>query len=477
MNKILIYNKNNLYIVLIVLISFLLKFYYFLNLDSWFDEWNMIYTVDPNISNKLTWERFYGDRGDGFLPEYYPPLNAFLLKFFLKFTNYYTDYARVYSLIFGLSSSLLVFILANKISGKKCAYISTIIFGLNLFIIWQSNEIRPHSFVLFFSLLNLIFFIKIIEKKNNFFLSISYFLSSVLLLSSWPFALTIYFAKTIYIFINFKLKNIEYKKIFLLFFLILISYILINLDYLIYHLNRTEHYTNLEVSFFYSFHFRSFFGSIPMGGLMILLFGILFLKDLKRNFYSKENINILLYVIFSTYFLVIAYSILRAGVISPKYVIFILPLIIIWISHKITSTKFEKALIILIILSNIINTYFYFFENPIDRPPIKKVINHIANDSVSILVMNDSKVFVNAFSSYKSFNDKKLKIVNLNLRESNIDIDSFWFVCLNNARFAIGDKILPTEEKCKIIDNYNDFKTIETFEIEDFYIKKYSKIN
>ena len=68
----------------------------------------------------------------------------------------------------------------------------------------------------------------------------------------------------------------------------------------------------------------------------------------------------------------------------------------------------------------------------------------------------------------------ELKIVNL--RESNIDIDSFWFVCLNNARFAIGDKILPTEEKCKIIDDYNDFKTIETFEIEDFYIKKYSKI-
>ena len=112
MNKILIYNKNNLYIVLIVLISFLLKFYYFLNLDSWFDEWNMIYTVDPNISNRLTWERFYGDRGDGFLPEYYPPLNAFLLKLFLKFTNYYTEYARVYSFTFGLFCSLLVYMLA-----------------------------------------------------------------------------------------------------------------------------------------------------------------------------------------------------------------------------------------------------------------------------------------------------------------------------------------------------------------------------
>ena len=152
----------------------------------------------------------------------------------------------------------------------------------------------------FFSLLNLIFFITILEKKSNLFLSINYFLFSVLLLSSWPFALTIYFAKTIYILINYKLKNIEYKKIFLLFFLILIFYILINYEYLIYHLNRNEHYTNLEISFFYSFHFRSFFGSIPMGGIMILLFGIFFLKDFKKNFYSEGNINILLYVIIST---------------------------------------------------------------------------------------------------------------------------------------------------------------------------------
>ena len=46
-----------------------------------------------------------------------------------------------------------------------------------------------------------------------------------------------------------------------------------------------------------------------MGAIMILLFSILFLKDLKKNFYSKDNINILLYVIISTYFLTISYSI------------------------------------------------------------------------------------------------------------------------------------------------------------------------
>ena len=51
------------------------------------------------------------------------------------------------------------------------------------------------------------------------------------------------------------------------------------------------------------------------------------------------------------------------------------------------------------------------------------------------------------FLNYKSFNDKKLEIINL--KENKINIDSFWFVCLNNARFEIGDRILPIEKNVK----------------------------
>ena len=475
MNKIFNFSKTNFYIFLIILVSIILKFFYFLNLDSWFDEWNMIYTVDPNISNNLTWERFFGDRGDGFLPEYYPPLNAFSLKYFLKFTGYFTENARFYSLIFGILSFIPFYLLAHKISGKKCANISSVIFVLNLFIIWQSNEIRPHSFVLFFSLLSLIFFIEIIENKKNLLFYSVYVIISVLLLSSWPFALTIYFGKTIYILINYKLKNLKLLSLFILYFLILILYVLINHEYLIYHLKRDEHYTNLEISFFYSFHFRSFFGSIPMGGIMLILFGIFLIKDIKKNFYSSTNLNILFYIIISTYILIISYSIFRAGVISPKYVIFILPLIIIWISDKILLIKFHKELIVLIILANIVNTYFYFFENPIDRPPIREVIHRISQNDTSVLVMNETQVFINAFSNYKSFKGKNLKIINI--RKNKIDVNLFWFVCLNNPRFAVGNKILPIEKKCKIIDNDQNFKEVDELKIKDFYVKKYLKVN
>ena len=212
-----------------------------------------------------------------------------------------------------------------------------------------------------------------------------------------------------------------------------------------------------------------------MGGIMLILFGIFLIKDIKKNFYSSTNLNILFYIIISTYILIISYSILRAGVISPKYVIFILPLIIIWISHKILLIKFHKELIFLIILANIVNTYFYFFENPIDRPPIREVIHRISQNDTNVLVMNETQVFINAFSNYKSFKSKNLKIINI--RKNKIDVNLFWFVCLNNPRFAVGNKILPIEKKCKIIDNDQNFKEIDELKIKDFYVKKYLKIN
>ena len=88
--------------------------------------------------------------------------------------------------------------------------------------------------------------------------------------------------------------------------------------------------------------------------------------------------------------------------------------------------------------------------------------------------MNENQVFINAFSNYKIFKNKNFKIINI--KENNVDENLVWFVCLNNPRFAVGNKILPIEDKCKIMDNNQDFQEVDELKIEDFYVKKYSKI-
>ena len=88
--------------------------------------------------------------------------------------------------------------------------------------------------------------------------------------------------------------------------------------------------------------------------------------------------------------------------------------------------------------------------------------------------MNDTEVFINAFSNYKIFKNKNLKIINI--RKSKINENKVWFVCINNPRFAVGNKLLPLENKCKIMDSMKDFKEVDELKFDDFYIKKYLKI-
>ena len=43
----------------IILLGIFLKIYYVYQFDDYFDDWNFLYTVDPNISNEQTWKRYY----------------------------------------------------------------------------------------------------------------------------------------------------------------------------------------------------------------------------------------------------------------------------------------------------------------------------------------------------------------------------------------------------------------------------------
>ena len=132
--------------------------------------------------------------------------------------------------------------------GKKFI-ITGIIVSFNLFLIWQSIEIRAHSILVAFSLLNIILFFKILDEKKPFLL-FSYFSCSLFLLSLWPIAGAIFFGKTIYLLKDFILNRNKNTEIFILFIVILILYIFFNFDYLKFNLSRDYHYTSLYKSFF-----------------------------------------------------------------------------------------------------------------------------------------------------------------------------------------------------------------------------------
>ena len=49
-------------IYLLILIGAYLTIIYLIGLDDYYDDWNFFFTVDPNISNEITWVRYFGER-------------------------------------------------------------------------------------------------------------------------------------------------------------------------------------------------------------------------------------------------------------------------------------------------------------------------------------------------------------------------------------------------------------------------------
>ena len=159
------YKKIYIYL-LFTLIAFICRYYLFEGRDSWHDEWHSIYVADPNISNEFTINRFYGDKGDEFLTEFYPPLYLFILKYYFMIFGYTDDNGRWLSLIFGTLTIPLAMYLAEMLNYKKKYHLIGFLITFNLFLTWQSIEIRAHSIFVAITLLNIILFYRILEKKN-----------------------------------------------------------------------------------------------------------------------------------------------------------------------------------------------------------------------------------------------------------------------------------------------------------------------
>ena len=268
----------------------------------------------------------------------------------------------------------------------------------------------------------------------------------------------------------------------------MLLYLLINLDYLEYQvINKSEHYTLLNIKFFYSYFFNMFFGSIVFGGLMLFLFSYFFLIDIIRNikiygynfflFFKKKKIeDIFLIIILINYILIIAYSIFRAPIMAAKYVPFLLPIIIIWISYKIYILK-KKYLYFCVIFFSILNVSIYWNDIQIDRPPIKKILSEIKQSDTNKIFTTQDQVFNHYLNNYNLSINNNLKFYKFKDYSLNELPKKFWFFCLNNARYEIGENKLPDADKCFSFKKYNDLNLIKTIRKPDILLHLIEKKN
>jgi len=252
-------------------------------------------------------------------------------------------------------------------------------------------------------------------------------------------------------------------------------------------LNKSTHYTSLNIKFFYSYFFHLFFGSIFLGALMLFLFVYFLAKDImqifkkgkkKFIFFIKnlENESIFLTIILNIYTLIVIYSLIKAPVMAPKYIPYIVPIIIIWISFKIYKTK-NKLLYYFVMFASILNLFLFWDNIQIERPPTKKILKIISNSNLKKVYTHEDAVFNHYLGHYNVSLYKKINFLVYDNDKIHLLPKEFWSLCLNNPRFSKGKNNYPDEDKCFTFHKNKNFKIIESIRYPDYLLHHIKKIN
>ena len=162
--------KNNILIfsILFILIGVFLRVYR-LNFESyWLDEMISYWVADPTISFNDTMIR--RDQ-----ITHNPALFDLILKKYLGFISYKPEIGRHVPLFFGILSIPLLGLLSNQISKNNSFLLTVFLTSINVYLISYSQEVRPYSLIFLLSIINLIFYYKLVSENKKIFKKIIFF--------------------------------------------------------------------------------------------------------------------------------------------------------------------------------------------------------------------------------------------------------------------------------------------------------------
>ena len=283
------FKKDKIFIFSLITLILLATFFRLNNLnydDLWTDEIFSFWVSDPTISFNETLLRAFSSG-----------LNFFFdlgLKFFHLAFGYDVHISRHFSFSIGVISFLIFTFLVLKITSHKSVIFGIYILCINLYHIKYSQELRSYILTFLFTLIFILLNFKGRDSINKFNFY-RFFLSLIVIFMMYcNHAFTILVVASFIVFKFFEI--VKEKKISKYNILLILSYILTTLIFLVFY-----YYTNLKfinpeslnslsphwlkqpkLSFYTNFYFSEFFGSRILGLIhwLILIFCIIKFRTL-----------------------------------------------------------------------------------------------------------------------------------------------------------------------------------------------------
>ncbi len=429
-----VFFKKNFSTYISVFLSILVFFTFSvsqINLENlWFDELMTFWITNPEINNYETFKKIINYENT-------PPLYYFILKYFFKIFGYDYQLVRVPNIIFHIFSIFVFYSILIKISKDKFfLYLGMILFASNYFLISYTQEARVFILFCLISLCFINSYLKIRETDIEFkSLDLLFlFISSLVLLNTFIFSFILLGSLFFYEFF-FEKKNKKYFAINGVVCLSIIISIFFNIEFYKSILSfESNSINNQNINFYiFNYFFKQFFGSKIMGYLFIFIFLISILY-LKKNRVFNKKLSFLLLVIFFSYLVPITYGYIFTPVLNDKYIIYVIPIILIFISlmiSMINNFKLKIFIFLFLISISLTNQILKNLKKEIDKPEFVNILNEIN-------LNNESNVYISSFMDnnnnlYNQLVDNYLHQIikknNLILTKKKNDNKKFWIIC------------------------------------------------
>ena len=425
--KKIFFEKKFILFLTICFIALFLRIYQINFDDLWFDELSSLWIAEPNITFKETIARNIELNKGPHL------VFTLILKYFFLMFGYNPDIARFVPMFFSIISVPALMYLVSIIKKDKSWLLVGFLISINFYSISYSQEIRSYSLIFFLSIINLIFFIKIL---NNYKLIsfIFYYLISLIGVCNHIFFFIIIFSQSIFIIFCFKNNKKKIIYFYLNVIVVFFSYLFIMYDSLLAQLLIKDFWIEpVKIDFFLNYYFSRFFGSKIMGSIYLIILIYLLWSNKKYIFEYSNKLFLFLLLLINSYLLPLAYGFFKMPILTDRYIIFVLIPILILISILTLSLKNKKimnSILFVIILSTLTNNYIEIFKRKNTKPEFKKSINYISNSKSTNLILMDNENYVNKliFNYLYQLNKNNHKIKIYNNNDTSI-FEKVWVMC------------------------------------------------
>ncbi len=398
--------------------------------DFWLDEMLSFWIADPELSWDETLERHKKY-------DYHNPVFFNLtLKYFLDIFGYNPEIARYLPLIFGSLFLIIFGHIANQIKKDDTFLLTTLLACLSIYIVKYSQEVRPYSLLLLTSVLNIYFFLKVINDfEKNTKNAILFIIFSVINYSINPFSLIIFFSQIFFIFYKYLLFKDKHLQFYISVLLISIFYALLNYDYILFQISIEDYMLSSDIiNVLDGLYFPRFFGSKIMGYSYLTLLLFLIIKNRKKIFFENNNYLFLLIIILFSYLVPLIYGILNTPVLHDRYIIFILIPIFLLIScllNDLTNLYLRRILISFLILLTTGNQLIEIFKRTPEKPEFNFVLKHIKEqDNNNIVLYNPRETSIFIINYLRNIKPNIIKRMNFyEHKKLDSDLNNFWVLC------------------------------------------------